>query len=278
MTIKAQRLAISRTVLAGAVILFAAAPAEAEIDGHGPDSWRVTGVASNDTLNMRMGPGTNYAVIDRLAHDARNLQQITCVPFYTAAHYARLSSAQIAALPQRWCLMRSAAMDKAGWVAQRFITPEGEAAPAAPRNAKGQQRSDPYGTQDLSADDMVASARDLVHELYERQSLSEMGGGADSPLDPQVAGSYFTDDIVAWLASGEVGAHPLYGAQDFDGSVSEPYPDADNPMYRGMITIYVDIVNFGRPGRAAFSLRADTTRPGSPLRIFHVEHDGWSYP
>lgn len=28
----------------------------AEIDGHGPDAWRVTGVAPDDVLNARMGP------------------------------------------------------------------------------------------------------------------------------------------------------------------------------------------------------------------------------
>ena len=83
---------------------------------------------------------------------------------------------------------------------------------------------------------------------------------------------------MALLASGNIGAHPLYGAQDFDGTVAEPEPDAETPMYRGMITINVDIVNFGHPQRAIFSLRADTTKPGAPFRIFNVEHDGWSYP
>src|SRR5690606_19012853 len=101
-----------------------ATSAQAEIDGHGPDAWRVNGVASNDTLNVRMGPGTNYPVIERFAHNERNLQQITCVPLHNAAQYKALTQAQTAALPQRWCLMRTAGMDKAGWVAQRFITPD----------------------------------------------------------------------------------------------------------------------------------------------------------
>ncbi|MGV0908506.1 hypothetical protein [Martelella sp. FOR1707] len=58
-----------------------ASVAQAEIDGSGPDAWRVTGVAPNDVLNVRMGPGTDYPVIATLAHDQRELQQITCVPF-----------------------------------------------------------------------------------------------------------------------------------------------------------------------------------------------------
>src|SRR5690606_28508135 len=108
------------------VLGLAAPAAHAEIDGHGPDAWRVTGVSRGDVLNARMGPGTNYPVIETFAHNERNMEQITCVPFYTLAHFTEMSEAQIAALPQRWCLMRDAGMRKAGWVAQRFITPEGE--------------------------------------------------------------------------------------------------------------------------------------------------------
>ncbi|WP_459079871.1 hypothetical protein [Mesorhizobium sp. A623] len=45
-----------------------------------------------------------------------------------------------------------------------------------------------------------------------------------------------------------------------------------------MITINVDFTNFGRKQRVVYFLCADTTRRGAPLRIFRVEHDGWSYP
>lgn len=73
-------------------------------------------------------------------------------------------------------------------------------------------------------------------------------------------------------------AHPLYGAQDFDGTVNAPKRDRDQPMLRGMITVNVDFTNFGQAQRAVYRLRADTSKPGAPLRIFMVEHDGWSYP
>ncbi len=254
------------------VILFAvfATTAHADLDGHGPDAWRVTGVSSNDTLNVRMGPGTNYPVIETFAHNERKLQQITCVPYYTAAHYGALSQAQIKALPARWCLMRSESRIKAGWVAQRFITPEGEVAYSEP--------DAPYATLGYPDDRMIDMAAGLVREMYERQFFSDGGDSMGSPIDPSVAHHYFTDDIVAWLASGNVGAHPLYGAQDFDGSISEPEPDPARPMYRGMITINVDITNFGKSHRAVFYIRADTTKNGAPLRVFNVEHDGWSYP
>src|SRR5690606_4725109 len=96
-----------RKGLAVIVLGLVAFPAHAEIDGHGPDAWRVTGVSANDVLNARMGPGASYPVIETFAHNEREMQQITCVPFYTAAHYTAMTPAQIKALPPRWCLMRS---------------------------------------------------------------------------------------------------------------------------------------------------------------------------
>ena len=73
-------------------------------------------------------------------------------------------------------------------------------------------------------------------------------------------------------------ANPIYGAQDFDDSVSVPQPDPEQPMLRGMITIDVEIENFGWTHTAVFRLRPDTGRPGAPLRIFRVKHDGWAFP
>lgn len=102
-------------------LAFLASVTHAEIDGSGPDAWRVMGVAPNDVLNVRMGPGTNYPVIETFAHNERNLQQITCVPFYTMAHFSAMTEAELDALPPRWCLMRTADLTKAGWVAQRFL-------------------------------------------------------------------------------------------------------------------------------------------------------------
>ena len=267
---------IAKTAAMVIGIVLAATSAEAEIDGHGPDAWRVTGVSANDSLNARMGPGTSYPVIETFAYNERGMQQITCVPFLTPAHYERMSDAQIGALPARWCLMRSASMSKAGWVAQRVITPDGTEA-IAPSPKAGSQRAthEPYAAD--PGIDPIDLAVDLVRELYERQFQSE-NSNLPSAFDPSVAPHYFTKDIVAWLASGQIGAHPLYGAQDFDGTIGEPMPDPDTPMLRGMITINVDFTNFNQKQRAVFYIRPDTTIQGAPLRIFRVEHDGWSYP
>lgn len=266
-----------KSALAATALMVIATSAQAEIDGHGPDGWRVTGIQTNDVLNARMGPGTAYPVIEAFAHNERDMQQITCVPFYTAAHYTAMTETQIKALPPRWCLVRNKAMTKAGWVAQRFITPEGEDAGATPlsRQQPKPPKHEPYLS---SADiDPIAQAQDLVREIYERQFQSE-NSQLPSAFDPVVAKNYFTDEIVAFLSSGKMGAHPLYGAQDFDGAIEEPMPDTHQPMLRGMITINVDFTNFGKPQRVVFYLRADTTKPGAPLRIFRVEHEGWAYP
>lgn len=115
----------ARALIAAFAVAVVASSAQAEIDGHGPDAWRVTGVSANDVLNARMGPGTSYRVIETFAHNERGMQQITCVPFYTAAHYMAMSDAQIRALPPRWCLMRNRSMSKASWVAARFLQEDG---------------------------------------------------------------------------------------------------------------------------------------------------------
>ncbi len=268
-------------------LLMLATPVKAEIDGHGPDGWRVTGVSANDFLNARMGPGTNYPVIEKFAPNERAMQQITCVPFYTAAHFTAMSEAQIKALPPRWCLMRNQSMSKAGWVLQRYITPDNAVAAAPPpahkrtatsgavRPAKSNKNT--ATVQQPASDPLFAKAEEFVRELYERYDLAQLGAGAD-PLRPPMASNYFTSDIVDYLKSDKLQAHPLYGAQDFDVAIDEPRVDPDQPMLRGMITVNVDFTNFGQPQRAVYYLRADTTKSGAPLRIFRVEHGGWSYP
>ncbi len=238
----------------------------AEIDGHGPDAWQVHGVPANDVLNARMGPGTNYPVIETFASDERRLEQITCVPFYTMAHFREMTDAQLDSLPARWCLMRSADLRRAGWVAARYLIEDGAELLDAP-------------TTDVSGgagDELIFQAQDLVRALYENAYLATIGG--PHPLDPANAGAYFSSDVVAAMRAQPLQADPLYGAQDFDGSVSEPEPDPDQPMLRGMITLNVEIVNFGQKHTAVFRLRADPTQPGAPIRIFRIEHDGWSFP
>lgn len=240
--------------------------AHAQIDGHGPDAWQVHGVVAGDVLNARMGPGVNYPVIETFAHNARGLQQITCVPFFTMAHFSEMTEAELDALPSRWCLMRSADMSKAGWMAQRYLIEDGYEPVVSPTT----------GANAVSSDELIFHAQDLVRALYEAHYFAELGG--PDPFDPANATNYFSSEVVAAMRAQPLEVDPLYGAQDFDGSVSEPEPDPDQPMLRGMITLKVEIVNFGRTHTAVFRLRADPTQPGAPVRIFRIEHDEWSFP
>ena len=125
-----------------------------------------------------------------------------------------------------------------------------------------------------SSEELIDYARGLVAMLYEYddQALGR------SPLDPDAREHFFSSNFVSALHSQPPGADLLIGAQDFQGSTSEPVPDPDQPMFRGMITINVKIENFGQAHTAVFRLRGDTTLPDAPLRIFRIEHDGWSYP
>ena len=259
--------------------------AQAEIDGHGPDAWRVTGVASDDVLNARMGPGTNYPVIETFAHNERGLEEITCVPFYTMAHFSAMTEAEREGLTPRWCLMRSADLAKAGWVAQRYLIADfdddvlfgdegGHDQPGKVMDVMKVRPAPTAGTQTWSSDDLVDYARGLVETLYEYDDPA-LG---QSPLDPGARDVFFSKDFVAALQAHPPGADLLVGAQDFEGSISEPVPDPEQPMFRGMITINVEVENFGQTHTAVFRLRGDTTRPEAPLRIFRIEHDGWSYP
>ena len=257
----------------------------AEIDGHGPDAWRVTGVAPDDVLNARMGPGTNYEVIETFAHNERGLEEITCVPFYTMSHFSAMTEAQIDALPPRWCLMRSKDLRKAGWVAQRYLIADfedevlfgdggGHDAPEEVMDIAKLLPAPTSGAQAWSSDELIDHARGLVATLY---AYDDPALGR-SYLDPDAREVFFSSDFAAALQTHPPGADLLIGAQDFQGSVSEPVPDPNQPMFRGMITINVEVKNFGQAHTAVFRLRGDTTRPDAPLRIFRIEHDGWSYP
>lgn len=257
------------TMAVGGGLALATPAAHAEIDGHGPDAWRVTGVAANDVLNMRMGPGTQYLVIGSLAPNARGLEQITCVPLLIPSIYNRLSEAERAALPQRWCLMRTPDFAKAGWVAQRFFMEDGLEETSGPGAAPGADI--PLKT---IGDPLIDGAAALVRDLY--VDFAASGSQADNPFAHANVGRYFFANMAPELRGH--GSDLLYGGQDFQGEVTRIAPDADKPMFRGTIKVNADFTNFGREDSIAFYLRADTDQPGAPFRIFHIEHDDWSFP
>ena len=75
----------------------------------GPDWWQVTGVAANDTLNVRAGPGTGNAVIGQLANGDR-VRNLGC----------RMSG------QTRWCQVEiQGDMRVTGWAAGRYLAEAG---------------------------------------------------------------------------------------------------------------------------------------------------------
>ena len=101
-----------------AFVLLVPIAAQAQLDGHGPDAWQVTGIEPGGVLEFRMGPGEQYLVIGSFAHDARGLEQITCVPYLTYEIFAQLTVRQRELLGPRWCMMHDAHRTVAGWVPQ----------------------------------------------------------------------------------------------------------------------------------------------------------------
>lgn len=249
-------------------LMFSTFAVQAEIDGHGPDAWRVTGVAADDVLNIRMGPGTTYLVIDSLAPNARGLEQITCVPLLIPSIYHRITEAQRANLPPRWCLMRTRDFSKAGWVAQRFLMEDGLEEVGAPANGPSSDRVQTIG------DPLIDDAAFLVRDLY--AVFEAQRSGVENPFAPPLARKYFFVGLVPALTGH--GADLLYDGQDFQGEILRIAPDPDQPMLRGMITVNVDFTNLGARKRAVFRLRADTAQVSAPVRIFRIELDGWSFP
>jgi len=104
------------------VSVTAAANAGSHQQGHGPDAWRVHGVASHDHLNARVGPGTSYFVIDALPYNARGIQVSYCTPTVTQQQFYGLTYQQQQRLNQysAWCLVTWNGYQR-GWVNRRFL-------------------------------------------------------------------------------------------------------------------------------------------------------------
>ncbi|MBA4501826.1 SH3 domain-containing protein [Marinobacterium marinum] len=229
------------------------------LDGHGPDAWRVTGVAEGQSLQARMGPGDDYRSIGVFPHHARGLQQVTCVPFVFGVVNIGEAVLKAVELTPRWCLVHDAGGIRAGWVEARYLMPDYGENPVVERGYS------------QSAEAMIAEAEGLVRTLYDIHTLWLSGAHAGI-YDAETASRFFTHDLVEQLLSGEMQEDPLFGGQDFNGSMQEPVRDAVQPVLRGMITVHVDFINFGVQQRATLRLRADTERDGAPVRIFNIEH------
>ena len=113
------------TFAAAAVLATQATTVYATADG--PDFWRVWNVAVGDTLNYRVGPGSDYPKLGSVPHDARKLKVTVCVPTTTRDQWFSISEElqqQLIGMPA-WCLIEWQD-EQLGWVNRRYLTEDDE--------------------------------------------------------------------------------------------------------------------------------------------------------
>src|SRR5262245_28784665 len=113
------RLVCMLAVLAAAVP--ALAQQAADLD---PEFWAVTGVRSNDALNMRAAPDADSRSIARIPFNAKGLKNHGCPNHVTFEQWKRMTQVQKdQAARARWCEVEY--RGKNGWVAGRFLKEDG---------------------------------------------------------------------------------------------------------------------------------------------------------
>lgn len=110
-----------------AAMLLAVGAQQAYATADGPDFWRVWNVASNDTLNYRVGPGTGYPKLGSIPYNADRLKVVICVPTTTRNQWFQLSEEMQVKLADMtaWCLIERHS-EQLGWVNRRYLTEDDE--------------------------------------------------------------------------------------------------------------------------------------------------------
>ena len=116
-----------------AFALFAAQAGVAFGEASGPDYFSVTGVASDDVLNIRSKPSASADKIGEIPFDGNGIQNLGCEGGLTFAEWQRATEAERAASARsRWCRISYRGVE--GWVAGRFLA-EGRRRPGASRGS-----------------------------------------------------------------------------------------------------------------------------------------------
>lgn len=106
-----------------ALLVGVSAPARAQ-NAEGPDFWAVTGVKSNDALNLRMAPNADSEAVARIPYNARGLKNHGCPNGITFEQWKVMTKAQRdRAARSRWCQVEY--QGRKGWVAGRFLREDG---------------------------------------------------------------------------------------------------------------------------------------------------------
>lgn len=107
-------IAFSLSIILGSL----ASLAYAEADG--PDFYAVTGVASDDVLNLRAEPSARSEKIGAIPHNARRLRSLGCQGMPTFAEWEKMTPQQRARSGKNhWC--RVEFRGTTGWVAGRYL-------------------------------------------------------------------------------------------------------------------------------------------------------------
>jgi len=103
-----------------AFALFAAQAGLAFGEASGPDYFKVSGVASNDVLNIREEPSASANKIGHIPFDGDGIRNLGCEGGLTFAQWQRATEAERAASARdRWCRISYRGVE--GWVAGRFL-------------------------------------------------------------------------------------------------------------------------------------------------------------
>ena len=96
----------------------------------GPDFYAVTGVASDDVLNLRAGPSVSSETIGQIPHDAHGLRSLGCVGLSSYGEWVKMTEVQRqTSRKQHWCKVEYRSVE--GWVAARFLQEDsGEPVPS----------------------------------------------------------------------------------------------------------------------------------------------------
>jgi hypothetical protein len=103
------------------LLLLVATSALAQTTPDRPTYWAVTGVASDDSLNLRMAPNADSKRIAKIPFNARGLKNYGCPNHVTFEQWKRMTQEQKDnAARARWCQVEYKGLR--GWVAGRFLT------------------------------------------------------------------------------------------------------------------------------------------------------------
>ena len=111
-----------KTILKQILLLLIISSGSALADADGPDYYKVTGVASNDVLNIRSKANPNAKKVGEIPAVANCVKNLGCKGGLTMSEFTVLSKKEQAAILKkrpRWCQVEYQGIK--GWVSARYL-------------------------------------------------------------------------------------------------------------------------------------------------------------